>query len=355
MKTVFQDKSILVTGGTGSLGKTLTRQLLAGSYGLPRKIVIFSRDEAKQHFMRVAYSTLKNPTDEVIYDNFRRLLSFRIGDVRNYESVCRALHDIDIVINAAALKQVPSCEYFVHEACKTNITGAATIVRAIEEHRFPIETVVGVTTDKACLPVNAMGMTKALQERMFIAGNIACPQTRFICARYGNVLASRGSVIPLFHEQMQCGGPVTITTRDMTRFLLPLSYAVTTIATAVRRAYPGETYIPKIPAARIVDVAAALIGGRNIETRIIGIRPGEKIHELMISPEEGARAYDRGDFFAVAPMLPELRREEAHAPRNQAYGSNDSVMSYEETVALLQKYKLMPGDDRSGVDEEMLA
>lgn len=355
MQTVFQDKSVLITGGTGSLGKTLTRQLLAGQYGLPRKIIIFSRDEAKQHFMRVAYSTLKSPTDEVIYDNFRRLLSFRIGDVRNYASLCGTLHDIDIVINAAALKQVPSCEYFVHEACLTNITGAANIVRAIEEHNFPVETVVGVTTDKACLPVNAMGMTKALQERMFIAGNVTCPNTRFICTRYGNVLASRGSVIPLFHEQIQCGGPVTITTPDMTRFLLPLSYAVTTIATAIKQAQPGETYIPKIPAARIVDVAKALIGDRDIETKIIGIRPGEKIHELMISPEEGVRAYDRGDFFAIAPMLPELQRKENTSPRGRAYGSNDSVMTFEETKALLQKYKLMPGDDRSGVDEEMLA
>lgn len=355
MDTVFKDKRVLVTGGTGSLGKTLTRQLLDGRYGLPAKIVIFSRDEAKQHFMRVAYSTVKSPTDEVIYDNFRRLLSFRIGDVRNYDSLCGALHDIDIVINAAALKQVPSCEYFVNEACKTNITGAANIVRAIEEHHFPIKTVVGVTTDKACLPVNAMGMTKALQERMFISGNLSCPGTRFICARYGNVLASRGSVIPLFHEQILAGGPVTITTPDMTRFLLPLSYAVTTIATAIRNAYPGETYIPKIPAARIVDVAKALIGARDIETRIIGIRPGEKIHEMMISPEEGARAYDRGDFFAVAPMLPELARKEENTPRNRPYGSNDSVMSYAETSALLRKYKLMLGDDRTGVDEKLLA
>lgn len=355
MQQVFKDKAVLVTGGTGSLGKTLTKKLLSGEYGLPRRIVIFSRDEAKQHFMRVAYSTVKNPTDEVTYDNFRRLLSFRIGDVRNYAALCGALHDIDIVINAAALKQVPSCEYFVHEACMTNITGAANIVRAIEEHKFPVATVVGVTTDKACLPVNAMGMTKALQERIFIAGNITCPDTRFICARYGNVLASRGSVIPLFHEQIQCGGPVTVTTPDMTRFLLPLSYAVTTIATAIKQACPGETYIPKIPAARIVDVAKALIGDRTVATQMIGIRPGEKIHELMISPEEGVRAYDRGDFFAIAPMLPELQRKESTAPRGRSYGSNDSVMTFEETKALLQKYKLMPGDDRSGVDEELLA
>jgi len=355
MLDVFKDKAILITGGTGSLGKTLTRELLAGTYGLPRKIVIFSRDEAKQHFMRVAYSAIKHPTDEVIYDNFRRLLTFRIGDVRDYASLCGALRDVDIIINAAALKQVPSCEYFVNEACLTNVTGAANIVRAIEENRLTVETVVGVTTDKACLPVNAMGMTKALQERMFIAGNISCLDTRFICARYGNVLASRGSVIPLFHEQIAAGGPVTITTPDMTRFLLPLSYAVTTIATAIKLGYPGETFIPKIPAALITDVAKALIGNRPIETTIIGIRPGEKIHELMISPEEGFRAYDRGDFYAIAPMLPELQRKESGPPRGSAYGSNDSVMAYEETEALLRKYKLMVGDDRAGSDEELLS
>lgn len=355
MNNVFQDKTILITGGTGSLGKTLTRQLLAGTYGLPRKIVVFSRDEAKQHFMRVAYSTIKNPTDEVIYDNFRRLLSFRIGDVRNYASLCGALHGIDIVINAAALKQVPSCEYFVNEACLTNITGAANIVRAIEENHLPVHTVVGVTTDKACLPVNAMGMTKALQERMFISGNLTCPDTRFICARYGNVLASRGSVIPLFHEQIAAGGPVTITTPDMTRFLLPLSYAVTTIATAIKLGHPGETFIPKIPAALITDVAKALIGNRPIETKIIGIRPGEKIHELMISPEEGVRAYDRGDFYAIAPMLPELQRAESIPARGSAYGSNDSVMTYEETEALLKKYNLLVQEGRTELDEELLA
>lgn len=351
----FDGKRILITGGTGSLGKTLTKHLLTGTYGTPSKIIIFSRDEAKQHFMRVAYSTKKNPTDEIIYDNFRRLLEFRIGDVRDPASVSRAIRGTNIVINAAALKQVPSCEYFVEEACQTNVIGAANIVRAIEENDLPIGTVVGVTTDKACLPVNAMGMTKALQERIFISGNITCPKTRFICARYGNVLASRGSVIPLFHEQIAAGGPVTITTEDMTRFLLPLSHAVTTIAMAVEHGHPGETYIPKIPAAKITDIANALIGNRNIKIKVIGIRPGEKIHELMISHEEGMRAYDRGDFYAIAPMLPELQREEKGPPRAKSYSSNDSVMTCEETKTLLCRHKLMIDDDRTGIDDELLS
>lgn len=355
MQTVFKNKTVLITGGTGSLGKTLTKVLLAGDYGLPRKIIIFSRDEAKQHYMRVAYSTIKSPTDEVIYNNFQRLLEFRIGDVRNYASLCGAMRQADIVVNAAALKQVPSCEYFPLEASLTNIIGPTNIVRAIEENQLPVETVVGVSTDKACLPINTMGMSKALQERVFIAGNITCPNTRFICVRYGNVLASRGSVIPLFHEQIKAGGPVTITTTDMTRFLLPLRHAVTTIATAINLAKAGETYVPKIPAALITDVAKALIGDRPVKTSVTGIRPGEKIHEMMISPEEGVRAYDRGDFYAIAPMLPELQVPTKENPRNAAYASNDTVMNFEQTLSLLQKYKLMVDDVRDETDMELLS
>lgn len=353
-RKIFEGKVVLVTGGTGSLGKTLVKQLLNSEVGLPRKIIVFSRDEAKQHYMRVSYSQMKNPTDEVIYNNFRNVLEFRIGDVRSYASICGAMRGVDVVINAAALKQVPSCEYFPSEATLTNCTGAANIVRGIEENGLPVETVVGVSTDKACLPVNVMGMTKSLQERIFIAGNITCPGTRFICVRYGNVLASRGSVIPLFHEQISLGGPVTLTTKDMTRFLLPLSHAVTTIATAIAEANPGETYVPKIPAANMLNVAKALIGDRDIAMKVIGIRPGEKIHEMMISPEEGIRAWDRGDFYAIKPMLPELLVEERGEPRGCAYCSNDDVMNLEETIALLKKYKLMVGDDREGFDAEML-
>jgi UDP-glucose 4-epimerase len=174
--------------------------------------------------------------------------------------------------------------------------------------------------------------------------------------RYGNVLASRGSVIPLFHEQIKNGGPVTITTTDMTRFLLPLRHAVTTIATAIKQARPGETYVPKIPAALITDVAKALIGVRAIETTVTGIRPGEKVHEMMISPQEGIRAYERGDFYAVAPMLPELQTEESKAlARGRAYASNDDIMTYEQTCALLQQCKLMVDDVNDGVDGELLS
>src|SRR5215203_816421 len=276
-------KRVLVTGGTGSLGKVLVRRLLSGEMGVPKQITVFSRDEAKQHSMRLAFQRLRIATDEVIYHNFERLLQFRIGDVRDPHSVTTALREADVVFNAAALKQVPSCEYFPYEAVQTNITGAENIIRAIRENGLKIDTVVGVSTDKACKPVNVMGMTKAIQERVFTSANLTCPYTRFVCVRYGNVLASRGSVIPLFHEQIRSGGPLTITTTDMTRFLLSLEEAVDTVFAAIRGGRRGETYIPRVPSARVVDVARALIGDRDIETVVTGIRPGEKVHEILIS------------------------------------------------------------------------
>lgn len=342
----FTGKTIVITGGTGSLGKVLTRRLLSGKNGIPKKIIIFSRDEAKQHYMRVEYQQKIKATDEIIYRNFEQLLEFRIGDVRHYPSVCAVLKNADIVVNAAALKQVPSCEYFPFEAVQTNIAGAENIVRAIREHDLPIATVVGVSTDKACKPVNVMGMTKALQERVFIAANINAPSTRFVCVRYGNVLASRGSVIPLFHEQIKTGGPVTITTEDMTRFLLPLDKGVDTIFAALEYARPGETFIPRVPAARILDVAKALIGDRPIPLVVTGIRPGEKVHEILVSDEEAWRTYPRGDYYAIQPMLPELVKDKPSAPPlPKEYSSSDTVMTFVETCALLERYRLMMGQD----------
>jgi len=342
---IFNDKTIVVTGGTGSLGKVLTRRLLSGVNGTPQKIIIFSRDEAKQHFMRVEYEHNRSVTDEVIYHNFSRLLEFRLGDVRDYHAVCAVLKNADIVINAAALKQVPSCEYFPFQAVQTNIAGAENIVRAIREHNLEIESVVGVSTDKACKPVNVMGMTKAIQERIFIAANITIPGTRFICTRYGNVLASRGSVIPLFHDQIEKGGPVTVTTEDMTRFLLPLEHAVETIIAALKTALPGETFVPKAPAAKILDVARALIDRRNIQIIVTGIRPGEKIHEIMVSDEEAWHTYERGEYYAIEPMLPELVKAAPRSgqPLEKAYSSGDSVMTFEQTVEMLNTYSLLVG------------
>ncbi|MDD5265378.1 MAG: polysaccharide biosynthesis protein, partial [Candidatus Bipolaricaulis sp.] len=219
---MLEGKRVVITGGTGSLGKALVQRLLSGEIGLPDKIIIFSRDETKQHAMRMEYMNRRAVTDEVIYCNSQRVLEFRIGDVRNYDSVAAALRDADVVVNAAAMKQVPTCEYFPSEAVQTNVTGAENIIRAVQMHDCSPQIVIGVSTDKACKPVNVYGMTKALQERAFIRANLDCPHTRFIFVRYGNVLGSRGSVIPLFQDQIERGGPVTITARDMTRFLLSL-------------------------------------------------------------------------------------------------------------------------------------
>jgi len=343
---IFQDKTILVTGGTGSMGKTFVHRVLTGELGVPRKVIVLSRDEAKQHEMRLDYMHRRVSTDEVIFNNFVNVLEFRIGDVRSHEDVCSAVRSADIVVNAAALKQVPTCEYFPFQAVSTNCFGAYNIVRAIEENGYPVETVIGISTDKACKPVNVMGMTKSIQERIFVAANILNPKTRFICVRYGNVLASRGSVIPVFHDQVRKGGPVTITDPGMTRFLLSLNQAVDTVFAALREAKPGETYVPRAPAATVLDLAKALIGDRRVEIKLIGIRPGEKMHEIMVSEEEVHHTVARGEYYAIRPMLPELRgtaAQEANALTKE-FSSADTVLDLEGAIRLLRHHRLMIED-----------
>jgi FlaA1/EpsC-like NDP-sugar epimerase len=338
-QAILEGKRVLVTGGTGSLGQLLVRRLLGGELGRPAKIVVFSRDEAKQHTMRIAYMRTPEATEEIIFRNFRELLEFRIGDIRDVHSVGAALRGADVVFNAAALKQVPTCEYFPFEAVRTNIAGPENIVTAIQEHEIPVETVVGISTDKACKPVNVMGMTKAIQERVFVQGNMRCPGTRLVCVRYGNVLASRGSVVPLFRHQIRAGGPVTITTDDMTRFLLSLDDAVDTVFAALLTAAPGEIYIPRVPSARIADVAKVMIGDRDVKTVVTGIRPGEKVHEILVSEEEGYRTVERSDkHYAVLPMLPELLpspNEERLLARE--YSSADNLMGEEQLRELFER------------------
>jgi len=351
---LLQGKSILVTGGTGSLGQILTRRMLSGELGTPRKVIVLSRDEAKQHEMRLGYLHKKAVTDEVIYQNFARALEFRIGDVRDYGDVCAAVRDADIVVNAAALKQVPTCEYFPEQAILTNCIGPMNIVRAIREQGYKVETVVGVSTDKACKPVNVMGMTKALQERVLISANILCPGTRFVCVRYGNVLASRGSVIPLFHEQIRRGGPVTVTVPGMTRFLLSLDRAVDIVLTAISSARSGETLVPHAPSATIMDVARALVGGRKIEIRVDGIRPGEKLHEVLVSEEECHHTVRRSDYYAIASMLPELHRSDgsgSEAPIGREVSSEDTLIGPAEVEQLLAKHELLVGQFDIGPEE----
>jgi len=333
---IFEGKRILVTGGTGSLGQTLVKRLLSGEMGLPHRITVLSRDEAKQHQMRLDYLHRSAATDEVIYQNSQDRLTFRIGDVRDYATMTTAIRDVDIVFHAAALKQVPSCEYHPFEAVLTNIIGAQNVVRAIRDNGFPVEAVIGISTDKACKPINVMGMTKALQERIFIEANRDCLKTRFVCVRYGNVIASRGSIVPLFVEQVEKGRPITVTLPDMTRFLLSLDRAVDTVFAAAANANRGETYVPKVPSANIVDLAKAIIGDADIAITFTGIRPGEKVHEIMVSEEECFRTVDAGDYYAILPVLPELRTagEFVQALENE-YSSKDANVSVEELRVLL--------------------
>ena len=340
---ILEGKRVLVTGGTGSMGKTFVRRVLQGGLGTPKKLIVFSRDEAKQHDMRVSYLH-RSPasTDEIIYRNFQNVLEFRIGDVRSYEDVAAAARDCDIVVHAAALKQVPACEYFPGQAVLTNCLGAMNIVRAIQELRLQVESVVAISTDKACKPVNVMGMTKALQERIIVAANVLNPNTRFICVRYGNVLASRGSVIPLFHDQIRTGGPVTITDDRMTRFLISLEDAVDTVVAALDSAQRGETYIPMAKGARVADIAKALIGDRPIKVKVTGVRPGEKFDEILVSEEEVNHTVRRGAYFVIRPMLPELQAGEGgDKALNKEFSSGDFALDYPDTVALLKKNKLM--------------
>jgi UDP-glucose 4-epimerase len=310
--------------------------------GDPARIVIFSRDEAKQHEMRLALLNHQPDTEGIVFRDFERRVQFFVGDVRSQESIGAALAQADIVISAAALKQVPTCEYFPHEAVLTNVLGASNIVQAIERRRPSVEAVVGISTDKACKPVNVMGMTKAIQERIFAQANLRNPDTRFVCVRYGNVLASRGSVVPLFCEQIRRGGPVTVTSEGMTRFLISLDDAVDTVFEALRSAHPGETYVPKAPAGRVMDIARALIGDRDLTVRIVGVRPGEKLHEILISEEEAPRTSIRGEWMAIGPVLPELTRGRG-TPKSitNEYSSGDDPMSVERIRSLLAGNNLL--------------
>jgi len=333
---LFDNKRIVITGGTGSLGTTLLRRLLSGEKGLPQSILVFSRDEAKQSALKSLYDM-----DKILGPVFNKIVRFRIGDVRDYSSVASALHDAQIVFNAAALKQVPSCEYHPYEAVRTNIGGAENIVRAIDELALKVDIVVGISTDKACKPVNVMGMTKAVQERIFLSADTRCIQTKFICVRYGNVLESRGSVIPLFKEQIKRGGPVTVTTQNMTRFLLSLDKAVDTVFAAVENGASGETYIPRISSANVMDVASALIGCRLTEIKVTGIRPGEKIHEILISEEEAPRTFVRDGYYVISSLFwpPEDKKV-----LTKEFSSEDVVMDYSDLVEFLWINRIL-GDD----------
>ena len=326
----------MVTGGTGSLGQTLVGRLLTGEMGKPARVTVFSRDEAKQHYMRLDFMHKKAATDDVIYTDSKDVLNFRIGDVRDYSALLAAMRETDIVFHAAALKQVPSCEYFPFEAVQTNIFGAQNVARAIRENDLPVEIVVGISTDKACKPINVMGMTKALQERVLLEANRDCRNTNFMCVRYGNVIASRGSIVPLFVEQIRKNQPITVTLEAMTRFLLSLNKAVDTVFAAVKNGKRGETFVPQAAAAKITDVARALMGEKDLPIIYTGIRPGEKIHEIMVSEEECFRTVERGGYYVILPVLPELRETGDFTPAlDGEYSSKDKNISVGQLRELL--------------------
>ena len=333
----LEGKRILVTGGTGSLGQTLVKRILTGEMGTPAQVAVFSRDEAKQHYMRLEFLNRGAATDDIIYQNSKQLLNFRIGDVRDYPALLSAMRDSDVIFNAAALKQVPSCEYFPFEAIQTNIHGAANIARAIRENNLRVTKVIGISTDKACKPINVMGMTKALQERVLIEANRDCPDVQFNCVRYGNVIASRGSIIPLFVEQIKNEQAVTVTLPEMTRFLLSLDRAVDTVFEAINSDARGLTFVPKVASAKIVDVAKVLMGDKKLPIEFTGIRPGEKVHEIMVSEEECFRTVEIGDYYVILPVLPELRSEEKIEPALETeYSSQDDNLSIDELRVLLR-------------------
>ena len=341
---LLDGKRVLITGGTGSLGQVLARRLLEGELGVPQTVVVFSRSEALQHAMRLSFQHRRVATDDIVYEEERHhRLVFTVGDVRDYEAVCEVLERVDVVFHAAAMKQVPTCEYHPTEAFKTNVGGANNIVRAIAERGLGVETVIGISTDKACKPVNVMGMTKAIQERVLLGADLRCPETRFAVARYGNVLASRGSVIPVFEEQIAVGGPVTITTPEMTRFLISLDEAVDTVFEAVHSAHSGEAYVPRAPACRMVDVAKALMADRQVEIEWVGIRPGEKVHEVLVSEEEAPRTLARNGYLVIAPILPELRDPEAEGqPFGQReYSSSEDLIDADGVASLLRRHRLI--------------
>ena len=281
---MFNDKVLMITGGTGSFGQTVLKRFLATEV---REIRIFSRDEKKQEEMRIALNHSK--------------LKFYIGDVREYDSVHDALRRVDYVFHAAALKQVPSCEFYPMEAVRTNVLGAENVMRAAIANG--VRRCVVLSTDKAVYPINAMGMSKAMMEKVMVAKARLCDADKTVlCAtRYGNVMASRGSVIPLFLGQLQAGLPLTITDPSMTRFLMSLEESVALVLYAFEHARPGDIFVQKAPASTVGDLAQALreLLKRDNPIKVIGTRHGEKLYESLVSREEMARADDLGGYYRI--------------------------------------------------------
>ena len=286
----FKDKTLLITGGTGSFGNAVLKRFLTTDIG---EIRIFSRDEKKQDDMRHEY--------QAAYPEYANKLKFYIGDVRDIASVRNAMHGVDYIFHAAALKQVPSCEFFPMEAVRTNVIGTDNVLTAAIE--AGVKVIIGLSTDKAAYPVNAMGTSKAMMEKVIVAKSrtVAPDKTKICCTRYGNVMCSRGSVIPLWIEQIKSGKPITVTEPKMTRFIMALEEAVDLVLFAFEHGVSGDILVQKAPACTIETLAQAVkeLFGSKDEIKVIGIRHGEKMYETLLTNEECAKAADMGNFYRV--------------------------------------------------------
>ena len=287
--SIFKDKTLMITGGTGSFGNAELNRFLRTDIG---EIRIFSRDEKKQDDMRHEY--------QVKYPDVAHKIKFFIGDIRNLQSCRNAMPGVDYIFHAAALKQVPSCEFFPMEAVKTNVIGTDNVLTAAIEAK--VGAVICLSTDKAAYPINAMGITKAIEEKIAVAKSRYSGDTKICCTRYGNVMCSRGSVIPLWIDQIRNGHSVTLTEPNMTRFIMSLEEAVDLVLFAFENGQNGDILVQKAPACTIQTQAEAvceLFGGKKEDIRVIGIRHGEKIYETLLTNEECAKAEDMGDFYRV--------------------------------------------------------
>jgi UDP-glucose 4-epimerase len=287
--SLFENKTLMITGGTGSFGNAVLNRFLQTDIG---EIRIFSRDEKKQDDMRHEFqSKMPEVADKI---------KFYIGDVRDLQSVRSAMHGVDYIFHAAALKQVPSCEFFPMEAVRTNVIGTDNVLTAAIEEG--VDSVICLSTDKAAYPINSMGMSKAIEEKVAIAKSRMSGKTKICCTRYGNVMCSRGSVIPLWIDQIKAGNPITVTEPNMTRFIMSLEEAVDLVLFAFEHGENGDLLIKKAPACTIHTQAEAvceLFGGKKEDIKVIGIRHGEKMYETLLTNEECAKAVDMGDFYRV--------------------------------------------------------
>lgn len=287
--SIFKDKTLLISGGTGSFGNAVLKRFLRTDIG---EIRIFSRDEKKQDDMRHEY--------QAKYPDVAHKIKFYIGDVRSLESCRSAIPGTDFIFHAAALKQVPSCEFFPMEAVRTNVIGTDNVLTAAVEAK--VKAVICLSTDKAAYPINAMGITKAIEEKVAVAKSRYSGETKICCTRYGNVMCSRGSVIPLWIDQIRNGQPITITEPSMTRFIMSLDEAVDLVLFAFEHGQSGDIFVQKAPACTIQTQAEAvceLFGGKKEDIKVIGIRHGEKMYETLLTKEECAKAVDMGNFYRV--------------------------------------------------------